>query len=58
MHYTQEDDKLPVHALGQKLRDLSVTIVAAPTPADMVIILDKLKRQLDDKHLPEFKSPQ
>ena len=48
MNYAHENDKLPVQDLGRKLRDLSVNIVAEPTPADMVVILNKLKRQLDD----------
>ena len=53
MNYAQDDDKLPVQELGRKLRDLSVNIVAEPTPEDMVVILDKLERQLDnDKSEP------
>jgi hypothetical protein len=48
MNYAKDDDKLPVQELGRKLRDLSVNIVAEPTPEDMVVILDKLERQVDD----------
>jgi hypothetical protein len=48
MNYAQVDDKLPVQELGRKRRDLSANIVAEPTLEDMVVILDKLERQLDN----------
>jgi hypothetical protein len=47
MHYAHENDKLPVRDLGRKLRDLNVKLVAEPMPEEMVVILEKLKRQLE-----------
>ena len=43
MHHGQENDKLPVQELGRKLREQNVKIVVEPTPADIVVVLDKLK---------------
>ena len=47
MLYAHENDKLPVRDLGRKLRDLNVKLVAEPMPEEMVVILEKLKRQLE-----------
>jgi len=49
MHYGQENNKLPVQELGRKLRELNVKIVFEPTPADMVVIYDRLNLKLKPK---------